>query len=392
MKRSLVLVLLAIQFGLTLNADEPAATVKDAFANGRLKGTIGSYYEYVDKDADDKNTTWATGYIFLKYQTAEWNRFYFGTAFLGHNQLHNDADDGSDPYAKDIETRYAMPEAYLGVRVGEKSHIVAGRYNHKKITHIDDAQSEGAYVQIKDIPNVELNAGFMQRFAEIDYDDGEDFGRTNDSQDLTANEDTGDVLLWVDGRVKVADGMLKFNPYFMAQDDYASVYGMDTDVKIKAGDDVSFGGRVDFYHVASDVTGTDDSNNYAVSPFVGFGPVTLTAGYAKFDDGNSLNKPNWLKDGLVGELDQDKAYGLPDCEVYFAKAKVKFGNFWAHAAVGQYEYELGSSGDGSQELELQLGYKFTKNFDANLRLFDVSYDNVNDKDYQKMELRIRYKF
>ena len=42
--------------------------------------------------------------------------------------------------------------------------------------------------------------------------------------------------------------------------------------------------------------------------------------------------------------------------------------------------------------ELQFGYKFVKNVDLNVRLFDVQFDNVDDRDYQKIESLLRFKF
>ena len=46
-------------------------------------------------------------------------------------------------------------------------------------------------MSIKEIADLELTVGMMNRFAEIDYDDGEDFGRTNKSQDLDSEGSYG---------------------------------------------------------------------------------------------------------------------------------------------------------------------------------------------------------
>ena len=44
----------------------------------------------------------------------------------------------------------------------------------------------------------------MTRFAEIDFDDGEDFGRTNDAQDLdnetTYGPSSGPMLVYLEGK------------------------------------------------------------------------------------------------------------------------------------------------------------------------------------------------
>ena len=377
---------------------EEAETIEEAFKNGKVKGTIGSYFEYTDKDAADNDYGWATGYLTLKYETQKWNRLKMGARFFAHGQLYSDHDNGTtDPFESDIESKYTLPELYLNYGFAENSGVTVGRWNHKKISHIDDAQSEGAYMAIKEIPGLEFTAGVMTRFAEIDYDDGEDFGRTNDAQDLDSesvyDSNSKPYLFFIESKYKPLD-MLTFNPYIMYQDGYAGVYGLDTDIKYKSEySDITYGGRLDYYYVSADIAGSGNSANFAVSPYIETGPFTMTVGFAQFDDGNALNKPAWLRDYLVGELDQDKSYGRSGCEVYFAKVKYKMGKFWTHFAYGDNNYDYTSSkGDGSQECELQFGYKFTKNLDVNLRLFDVQYDNVDGKDYQKVETRTRFKF
>ena len=376
-----------------------AETIEEAFKDGKIKGTIGTYFEYTDKDAPDKNYGWGTGYISLKYETLEWNRIKSGIGFFAHGQLYNESDYNSDSFNADIEKEYTLPEFYLNLGFMEESSIRMGRWNHKKITHIDDAQSEGFYVQIKEIPDVEVVVGLMTRFAEIDYDDGEDFGRTGDSQDLDSEGSFGSgserYLLFLETKVKALD-MLELNPYIMYQDGYAGVYGLDTDLKYCSEyNEITYGGRIDFYHVAADISGSKDSDNFAVSPYIEKGPFTVSVGFAQFDDdnGDAMNKPSWHRDYLVAELDQDKPYGSADCEVYFGKVKYSMDKFWTHFALGDYNYNMTSSkGDSSLELEWQVGYKFTKNLDINFRFFDVAYDNVDDKDYQKVEGRVRFKF
>ena len=118
----------------------------------------------------------------------------------------------------------------------------------------------------------------------------------------------------------------------------------------------------------------------------------MSVGYAKFDDGNALNKPTWLRDYFL-PVDQLVTYGTTDSDVVFGKLKLTFGDFWTHFAFTNSDYATTAGrGDGSQEYELQFGYTFIKNLDLNVRLFDVQFDNVDDKDYQKIESRIRFKF
>ncbi len=376
---------------------EDAETIGDAFKNGKVKGTIGSYCEFTKADADESDYGWGTSYFTLKYETQKWNCLSLGARFFVHGRLYSEHDNSTrDPFESDVETQNTLPELYLNYSFAEKSRITVGRWNHKKISHIDDAQSEGAYVTIKEISDWEFIVGVMTRFAEIDYDDGEDFGRTNNSQDLDSENkygsDSKPYLFFIESKCKPLD-MIKCNPYIMSQNGYATVYGLDTKIEKKVEDfELTYGGKVNYYHVSTDILSKRDSNNFAVFPYISKGPIEVTIGYAKFDNDDSFNKPAWLRD-YFSILDQQKEYGKAGSEEYFAKLKLTIDKFWMHVAYGDNNYDFTSSkGDNVQEYELQFGYKFAKNLDINIRLFDVRYDNVDERDYQKGESRLRFKF
>jgi hypothetical protein len=395
-KKTLALALSALSLGgaATFAASD---SIDDAFKNGKLKGTIGTYVEQTDADADGKDFGWQTGYFMLKYETDSFKNLKLGMQFLGHSQIYNDLQDGADKYESDIEQKFGMPELYLDYSFTDKTSLRAGRFNHQKLTHIDDAQSEGFYLLSKEIKNVQLILGAITQFAEMDYDDMEDFGQEDGKQDLSDDTyfaDADDYLMFAEATVKLPGELITLNPYFYTQDGYASVYGMDAKLAAKT-EDFGYGARANYYHVSAD-NGEDDASVYAFAPYVSVGPFELTVGHAQFDgdkDNEALNKPAWFKDYVVGILDQDKSYGEQDCSVNFAKLAYKQGKFAAHVAYGDYEFDAAAGkASGTQELEFQTTYKFTKQFDANVRLFDVSYDNADTKDYQKVEARVRYTF
>jgi len=374
-----------------------AESINLAFSNAKIKGTIGSYFEFTDADRVNSDFSWATGYLTIKYETRSWNRFKFGARFFAHTQLYSDSDNSAiDPFQTDIESPYTLPELYLNYGFSEESSMRVGRWNHQKISHIDDAQSEGAYLSIKEIPGLELIFGFMSRFAEIDYDDGEDFGRNNKSQDLDNDDVYGlgsqGYLMFIESRFKAGD-FFKINPYLMYQDKYAAVYGIDAKIENKDEDSkISYGTMIDYYFVDADKSGSGDSSNFAFFPFIAIKSTEITLGYANFDNGSSLNKPVWLRDYFT-LADQQKEYGVSGSEKYFAKVRFAISKFWMHVVYADNNYDFNSSrGDDAQELESQVGYNFSESVDLNIRLFDVRYDNVADKDYQRIEARARFKF
>ncbi len=368
-----------------------------ALKKGGLSGAIGNYFEYTDKDAPDSDYGWSATYFTVKYETLRWKNLKFGARFFAHGESFNDHDDSlTDPFSNDIETTASLPELYLDYAFGENSQIRAGRYNHKKISHIDDAQSEGGYITFRELSGLEITAGLMKRFAEIDYDDGEDFGRKNKAQDLDSaayGDGAGALLFYAEAQTFFLDEKVSLNPYFMLQDDYAAVYGIDVDIKTMLEDHgLTVGSKLSYYYVHSDLIGTSHSSNYSLFPYIRKGAFEITAGYAAFDDGDSFNKPAWLSD-YFSILDQQKEYGAAGSQKIFAKIKFSREKFWSHYAMGDNQYDFAvNKGDHCLEQELQFGYQFTESLDINLRLFDVQYDAVDDMDYQRIESRIRFRF
>ena len=83
---------------------EQADTIEDAFRNGTISGTIGSYYEFTNRDADNSDFGWATGYLTLKYETLNWHDLKIGARFFAHGELYSDHDDGTtDPFDADTD-------------------------------------------------------------------------------------------------------------------------------------------------------------------------------------------------------------------------------------------------------------------------------------------------
>jgi len=376
---------------------EDSLTIEDVFKKGTFSGTIGNYFEFIAKEADDSNAGWSTAYLTLKYETLSWNNLKFGARFFAHGELYSEHDDGTtDPYEQDIETKFTLPEVYLNYSFLNHSSVTAGRWDHRKVSHIDDAQSEGGYLSFKEVKNLELIAGVMRRFAEIDYDDGEDFGRTNDAQDLdsenTYGSGSGPLLVFLEARYQPVE-LLKFNPYFMYHNDYASVFGIDTGISAEwKQHGVKYGGDIIYEHIDADITGSSDADIIVIQPFVQKGPVELKFSYSKFDDGDALNHPGWLADSF-NIVDQDTAKNNAGAEIFEGRIKYAWDKAWVSYTYATATYQTSSSeGEGYSDNEFQIGYNLTKNLDVNIRFFIVAFDDIDDRDYNKVETRMRFKF
>lgn len=374
---------------------ETAASIIEAFEGGNSSGTIGSYFEYTSSDMADNDSGWSNAYFTLKYETLNWKNLTFGARFWAHEELYSDHDNGTtDPFAVDIETKFTLPEFYLTYGFGEGSSATIGRW--KNVGHIDDAQSEGGYVSFKEIENLEFLAGAMTRFAEIDYDDGEDFGRTNDAQDVSSNDNygagSGDCVLFFETIYQPID-LLELNPYFMYQDEYASVIGLDTNVNAEWEEyEVKYGGVIKYVNVNADIAGSDDANIIAIQPFVQKGSLKIDFSYSLFDDGNALNHPGWLADPFC-LADQDAANSNAGAKIFEGRITYSMDKFWVSYLYATADYDTSATeGEGYHDHEFQIGYDFTDNLDINLRYFIVSFDDIDNRDYNKVETRMRFKF
>ena len=91
-------------------------------------------------------------------------------------------------------------------------------------------------------------------------------------------------------------------------------------------------------------------------------------------------------------MDQDEAENNPGADVFEARIKYSLRRLWLSYAYATATYETSTSeGEGYSDNEFQIGYKITDNCDVNLRYFIVRFDEIDNKDYNKVESRFRFK-
>lgn len=400
MRRKIGLTLLTTTVALTAGAWAEDWT--GAITNGTFKGTIGSYMEAKDF-ANGRDWSWGTGYIDLKAESGRLMRTKLGLSVVGHTPLWEDSSNGKDYYKTDIEKRFGVAELYADVLLTDKTALRAGRWSNSG-THIDDSDSEGFYVESKEWDNLSIKAGGFRRYAELDYDDGEDFGRKNGAQKLSNSSVFGpDAKSWaLFAELHSQVQATKLTPYVYIHPGYAQVYGLDTKTEWALKDASKTGIRLDGYQVmADDATGMNDAWAMTFSPYYQTGPFTLTAGYVAMsgdDQGaNDMTKPAWFKDYL-GSSDQllpfNNTGAMQGLDSVYGKVKYTQGKFWTHFLVASHDYGSSSIGTSSRELELQFGYDLGHGVKLNLRLFDCEFEGAGGSavDYQKAEFVAKYSF
>jgi len=381
--------------------DELTKALKDC----NISGTVGTYFEAKDfkraPNGTDTDFQWATGYLNLNYSSSQWHNLQLNVGFLAHTELLNRSGNDVDRYSADIEDdgRITLPVFNLMWHISDKSELVIGRWDHRKNTHLDDSHSEGAYLHYGDLERVDFIFGVMRRFAELDYDDGENFGDggRRHPQDLSREdiygEDAAHYVIFAEANLNIAPDVFSANPYIYYQENSSQVYGVDMTLQSKT-ESAAVGVQATYYHVNVDVDfpGIADADCWGIIPFVKLtSGLCAKIGYIEFDgsgkagDDIARNKPLWFRDYLV-DMDQTIMYGAQHCRTMFAKVGYKFNKTWkTHIACARYTF--GEDRDGrSTELEFQVTCNLTKEASLNLRFFDVDFtEETGMDDYQKVE-------
>ena len=234
----------------------------------------------------------------------------------------------------------------------------------------------------------------------FDYDDfriSKNYGEGSNDGDADFSDssygDASPFVLFVDAEYQISDNF-SVNPYVYFQDDYATVFGSDASFEVEISEGTKAGVDATIYAVETqgvlDTTGDagDGGQVLGALPYVKLGDLKLGAGLVHFTEGNV--RPRWFNDYITG-FDQEQAYpGANDEAVtaYQATVEYKLNNFKVRYGIQQWD---GENEVDELEQELILGYKFTKSFDGEIRLFNVDQDQ-GDEDYEKIEARLRFKF
>lgn len=381
----------------------------------KLSGELGTYGEYRDtEEGTDNNFSFATAYTRWNYQTARMGKLKLGMELFTHSQLSNWHDENvSDRYDTDIEGKHwYLPELWVDYAFTKDTHLRLGRFAHSKISHVDDSHAEGFYLESKVDEKLTLILGAVTSIAEIDYDDGEDFGRKNDSQDFSDNDYYGHGsskwVYFLEARYEACD-WLNLNPYLITQPGYGTQTGLDIKMKTEFDNGCLLGLNLYLSHLnedlSSDVTykgGTgSDAFIWSVLPYMNWGDFKFKYGFVQYDgdgtpdDATNISWSGWIEDHMGGLfLDQEVGYGEQNCTEQYAMVGwyPKDSGFWTHVAIGKYDYGWDKE-KSATELEFKTGYKFGNGLDCEIRFFDVHYnDQAGNNDYNKVEARVRYCF
>jgi len=350
---------------LAVSAIQSAGTAGDdlaqAFADGKVKGSIKSYYfakDYKNGTSEDASI-WVNG-LQLGYVTGDFYGLSFGTTAQFASVTSD--DDKSDKYNWSMDASGAvMSEVYLAYKFANTS-MKAGR--HFFWTPVVGGSGsrfirqsfEGFSLVNKDIPNTTITAAFMSKFADRTDRDG------NPGEFIDTNSRVGEDGTWT---IYAKNTSIKD---LTLQAQYASK--SESTEGAKNGHDIlyvdakyNFGGSMKPYVAAQylttsyEATGAKDGDAYGVKIGANINGLSAFLAYTSVSDDNNVVQ----------------GIGSGSIPLFTNGATV---DAWSATFSDTDSYKIG------------LGYTFGK---VNLALAHSEFHRTNQKDVSETNLTATYK-
>jgi hypothetical protein len=386
--------------GLTTNM-VAADNISDAFSNGKLKGSLKSYYFAQKFDGAGKNDSsiWANGGS-LNYVTDSLNGLVLGATMQTSHVASIDDKDSKTKSSMDAQGS-VLSESYLqytlnnttfkGGRQFVKTPLLAGSGSRL----IKEAFE--AYLLVNtDIPDTTIVAGKVTKYQQrTDYTTTAPFTSTNTG----ANGGPGEFMkIGTDGinTIYVKNTSI---PNLAVQFQYADAVDIATlgylDAVYKVGGEMKPFIAAQYYDTDYDSSASKDNSLYGLKAGITLSGLDIFAGYTSAD-------------GKSGDAAVVRGLGQGAYSHYTATTKTAGGGAFN---AGTDSYQVGaaykfndlstklrySSFDNPtanadlDEITLNLAYKFTKSLVAQIDYSILNYEN-NTNDATDLRTRLIYTF
>ncbi len=371
-----------------------ADSISEAFSNGKVKGSVKSYYFAQDFDGAGKNDSsiWANGGS-LNYVTDSYKGIVLGSTFQTSHVTSIDDKDSKTKSSMDAQGS-VLSEAYLqytydnttfkGGRQFVSTPLLAGSGSRL----IKEA-FEAYLVVNTDIPDTTIVAGLVTKYQQrTDYTTTAPFTTTN----TDANGGPGEFMkIGTDGirTIYIKNNSLSnLNVQFQYADavDIASLLYVDAKY--------NFGPvyvASQYYNTNYDAAGTQDSSMYGLKVAGNINGLDLFAGYTSTDDGDVVRG---LGQGAYAHYTATTKTAGGDAfkagtDSYQVGAGYKFGELKTKLRYSSFDQPTANT--DLDETTLNLEYKFTKALTAQIDYSILDYED-DSKDATDLRSRIIYTF
>jgi len=359
-----------------------ADSISEAFSNGKVKGSVKSYYfaQTFDDVTKDDSSIWANGGS-LNFVTDSYKGLVLGTTFQTSHVTSIDDTAGATKSSMDAQGS-VLSEAYLqytydnttfkGGRQFISTPLLAGSGSRL----IKEA-FEAYLVVNTDISDTTLVAGVITKYQT----------RTDGAGDVGNFDKIG-----TDG-VRTIYVKNKSIANLTVQAQYADV--VDTAVDIYVDAKYDFGPvyvASQYYNTNYDAAGTQDSSMYGLKVGGNINALDLFAGYTSTDDDGDvlrgLGQAAYAQYTATTKTAGASAF-TAGTDAWQVGAGYKFGAL--KTKVRYTSFDLPTANADLDETTLNLEYKFTKALTAQLDYSILDYEN-DANDATDLRSRIIYTF
>lgn len=375
-------------------------SLADAFANGKFKGQIKSFYYargFEDGGAKKDASIFVNGGS-LNYVTDSFKGLKFGTTLQTSHVTSE--DDDTNAYAKDMNASGSrLSEAYIQYNIGKTSFKAGRQFIRTPLIFGSPArmieESFEAYTMTnKDIANTKIFAGYITKFQARTDTETEGPGKFDDK--LVGIDGT-----WTAYVKSVPTPNLKLEAQYYDKSETTEggndgLSNMFLDAQYKFKTDFKPFVAVQYYKTMFDNSAKTDNDLFGLSLGFTIKGFTLFSGYTKTGDGSKVEHgiglASWKHFTSSTAFGGENAFS-PDTETLQFGIKTKFGPLSVRLLHTDYDVKTNGStvkSAGLKETALGLKYKFggaLKNLVAIVDYVDLNSELDGQQD---SELRTRF--
>jgi hypothetical protein len=344
--------------------------IMDELKRGKLKGTVGLYYELTDYEQstfieeeevmplDDSRLL--IPYFQIEYQSRAYKRFRLGIGFTGFVHIIKDVEE-EDAF-RDFE-RFITHKLFLQYDIS-KTTLRLGR------------------IELEDSKEV----------AEADIDKLTDFQNIN-----RGDTSIDDHLVVVEISVDIIPESLSAILYYYHQGNLYDLYGTHAEFS-RNFSDMTFGLSVDYYATHEDGKNgirnirdeVEDTDIYHIRPFVEYEDFAIAVGYIQADRTVGAREGGLLDDYFNPLNEGDRVYE-PDAETIYGSLEYDGAHVTAEIIYGETTYRDNSSRLKEREFDINGSLEFWENVKLETEFAIVNSESP-EGDFLLLETALTYEF